>query len=489
MYNMLIHKILMEGKIIMKFLVIMLLFLAVLNGSANAHTVSAPEGKTLKVHWAVLQAKPGKMSEMAAISSRTVAKYTPHENGSYSLYGAIDAQNPDIMRVLEIYEDEDAYQIHRDSDGFRAFIEERKPILESLKILPVNPIVLEQKAQGTAKSAVMGLFEIKPECLEEFNRITAEEFTRAVAEDSGVMALFATSEQGERFNVVHVLELFADEESRGKYITSENFKAYESKVINFLNSAKLIDNKPANITLSRKGLHLNMLQNLKHTDPEFAEFFGNFAYTEAVKDSKLSPRTRYMAIVATLLGCQGIDAFRAVLPEALDSGLTPSEVKEVIYPAAAYLGLGRVYPFFSAANEVFEDRGTSLPLPAASTTTPENRVEKGNAAQVEIFGEGMKGFQNAGPEETRHINRWLAGNCFGDYYTRKGLTLAEREMITFCYIAAQGGCEPQLTAHAKGNMNMGNDKAFLIDVVSQCLPYIGYPRSLNAITCINKAAE
>ena len=472
----------------MKILVIALL-IVMCTVQAWAYPVTAPNGKTLKVHWAVLQAKPGKMLEMAAISARTVAKYTPNEKGSYSLYGGIDAQNTDIMRLLEIYEDEAAYQIHRDSEGFKAFIEERKPILESLKILPVDPIVLEQKAEGTAKSVVMGLFEIKPEFLEEFNRITAEEFTRAVAEDSGVMALFATSEQGERANVVHVLELFADEEARGKYIASENFKAYEKKVLSFLNSAKLIENYPANITLSRKGLHLNMLTNLKHTDPEFAEFCGNFAYTEAVKDSKLSPRTRYMAIIATLLGCQGIDAFRAVLPEALDSGLTPAEVKEVIYQGTAYLGLGRTYAFITAANEVFEAKGVSLPLAGASTTTPEDRVEKGNAAQVEIFGEGMKGFQNAGPEETRHINRWLAGNCFGDYYTRKGLTLAEREMITFCYIAAQGGCEPQLTAHAKGNFNMGNDKAFLIDVVSQCLPYIGYPRSLNAITCINKAAE
>ena len=88
-----------------------------------------------------------------------------------------------------------------------------------------------------------------------------------------------------------------------------------------------------------------------------------------------------------------------------------------------------------------------------------------------------------------HINRWLAANCFGDYYTRKGLNLAQRELITFCFLMAQGGCESQLTAHAKGNMNMGNDKDFLIRVVSQCLPYIGYPRSLNAISCISKAAE
>lgn len=57
------------------------------------------------------------------------------------------------------------------------------------------------------------------------------------------------------------------------------------------------------------------------------------------------------------------------------------------------------------------------------------------------------------------------------------------------WLAAQGGCEPQLTSHAGGNMRLGNDKAFLIRVVSQCLPYIGYPRSLNAIRCINEAAK
>ena len=467
----------------------MILFLAVMNRTANAYPVSAPEGKTLKIHWAVLQAKPGKMPEIAAVSSRTAAKYTPHEKGSYSLYGAVDSQNPDIMRILEIYEDETAYQIHRDSEGFKAFIEERKPILESLKILPVDPILLEQKASGTGTSIAMALADVKPECMEEFKRLTVSEFTRAVAEEPGVMALFVTSEKGERSNFVHTLEIFADEEAREKYFSSEKIKIYHQETAKLLNSIKIVENKPVNITLSRKGLHLNMLQNLKHTDPEFAEFFGNFAYNEAVKDSKLSPHTRYMAIIATLLGCQGIDAFRAVLPEALDSGLTPSEVKEIIYQGTAYLGLGRTYAFITAANEVFEAVGVSLPLPPAAATTPEDRVEKGNALQVEIFGEGMKGFQNSGPEETRHINRWLAGNCFGDYYTRKGLTLREREMITFCCISAQGGCEPQLTAHAKGNINVGNDKAFLIDVVSQCMPYIGYPRTLNAITCINKAAE
>ena len=215
----------------------------------------------------------------------------------------------------------------------------------------------------------------------------------------------------------------------------------------------------------------------RRTDPEFAERFEHFAFDEVVNEpgQQLDDITRHLAILAVLLGCQGIDEFMTVLPRALDSGVTPVMAKEVIYQAVDYLGIGRVRPFLDAANEILEGQ---------ATTTMENRLERGAQAQVDIFGDGMRDAWKNG-----HINRWLAANCFGDYYTRTGLDLAQREMITFCFLAAQGGCEPQLTSHAAGNMNLGNDKEFLIRVVSQCLPYIGYPRSLNAIACVNKAAE
>ena len=130
-----------------------------------------------------------------------------------------------------------------------------------------------------------------------------------------------------------------------------------------------------------------------------------------------------------------------------------------------------------------------LPLEAQGTTSADDRLQKGNQAQVDIFGEGMRGSWEKCPEERAVVNRWLAANCFGDYYTRGGLTLAERELVTFCYLAAQGGCEPQLTAHAGGNLSMGNDKSLLYAVVHQCLPYMGYPRSLNALVCVDAAAK
>ena len=224
----------------------------------------------------------------------------------------------------------------------------------------------------------------------------------------------------------------------------------------------------------------------RETDPEFAERFEHFTFEEVVNEEgqQLDEETRHMAILATLLGCQGLQEFQEELPRALDGGLTPVQVKEIVYQAVDYLGIGRVRPFLDAVNEVLTSRGVKLPLEGQATTTMEDRLEKGAQAQVDIFGEGMREAWKNG-----HINRWLAANCFGDYYTRTGLTLAQREMITFCFLAAQGGCEPQLTSHAAANMRIGNDKAFLIKVISQCLPFIGYPRSLNALRCVNEGAD
>ena len=246
------------------------------------------------------------------------------------------------------------------------------------------------------------------------------------------------------------------------------------------------------ITENAKRYHERMFpdcrSSFKETDPELIERFDNFAFDEVVNSDDLDDRTRMTAILATLLGCQGIDEFRVMLPAALNFGVTPVEAKEIVYQAVAYLGIGRVFPFLKAVNDVLTERGVSLPLEGQATTTTETRLEGGEQAQIDIFGESMRGFAESGPEESRHINKWLVDNCFGDYYTRGGLDYAQREMVTFCFLAAQGVCEPQLVSHAKANIRIGNDKAFLIKIISQCLPYIGYPRSLNALRCVNEAA-
>lgn len=188
--------------------------------------------------------------------------------------------------------------------------------------------------------------------------------------------------------------------------------------------------------------------------------------------------------MAALMGCQGLETFRKVLPEALQSGLTPVMIKELVYQSAAYLGLGRTLPFLDAVNEYLSAQGLPVSQPIQGTANPQNVWKRASEFMRRFLGSHMKEAWKMGI-----LIIGLAANCFGDYYTRRGLTLAQRELITFCFLAAQGGCEPQLTAHAAGNMNLGTDRDYLIRVVSQILPYIGYPRSLNAISCVNKAAE
>ncbi|MDE6260442.1 MAG: carboxymuconolactone decarboxylase family protein [Oscillospiraceae bacterium] len=152
------------------------------------------------------------------------------------------------------------------------------------------------------------------------------------------------------------------------------------------------------------------------TDPEFIERFDNFAFDEVVSQVRLDDRTTMMSHLAYLLGCQGVDEFRAMLPAALNFGVTPVEVKEIVYQAVAYLGIGRVFPFLHVVNDVLTQRGVALPLEPQGTTITGNRLVAEEQTQIDIFGEGMRGFAQSGPEENRHINRWLSDNCFGDYY-------------------------------------------------------------------------
>lgn len=145
----------------------------------------------------------------------------------------------------------------------------------------------------------------------------------------------------------------------------------------------------------------DMLSALLETDPEFAERFADFAYDEVVNQDDLDDGTRMMAVLAALLGCQGAEAFREMVPAALNMGVTPVQLKEIVYQAVAYLGIGRVLPFLSIVNEILSSGGIRLPLEGQAETTMDDRLEKGNQVQVDIFGEHMKEFWKTGRRNPR----------------------------------------------------------------------------------------
>ncbi len=229
------------------------------------------------------------------------------------------------------------------------------------------------------------------------------------------------------------------------------------------------------------------VSTLAVTDPELIEVFDNFAFDEVLAYGDLDTRTRLMIQLAALIASGALREYRVMVGAALTVRVTPIEIKEIVYQAVPYVGMGKVFDFLHATNEVLTERGVALPLSAQSTTTPETRAKLGLEVQKHIVGEETveKLYASAPPDE-QHIQRLLSANCFGDYLTRTGIDIPNCELLTLSMLVALGGCDQQVKGHVAANLHVGNDRAKLIDVLTQLLPFIGYPRMLNGLRAIDE---
>ena len=194
------------------------------------------------------------------------------------------------------------------------------------------------------------------------------------------------------------------------------------------------------------------------TDPEFAAIKERLIYGEVYAEEKLSARLRELVILVVATTNQTMNEVKRHTAAALACGVKPEEIKEAVYHCAPYIGLGKAENAVNAVNAVFAEKGIVLPLTSGQTVT----------------------------EDQKNIQDYLSAYCFGDFYTRKFLPIHERELLTFAILASQGGCEGQVKAHVGGNATVGNGKEVLLAALTVCLPYIGFPRTLNALSCINE---
>ena len=223
----------------------------------------------------------------------------------------------------------------------------------------------------------------------------------------------------------------------------------------------------------------------KTNDADLESIFNNFLYAEVYNHGTLDPKLRELVALVSLTASQGTDMIKPHVETALNIGVSPIEIKEALYQCSPYVGFPRVFAALEKANEVFKEKNISLPIESQSTVTEETRFDKGLEIQTNTFGTRILDAHNNAPANQKHIQNFLSANCFGDFYTRNGLNMKERELLTFIMIVSLGGAEPQAASHASANISIGNSKDMLIEAVTQCIPYIGYPRTLNAITIIN----
>jgi 4-carboxymuconolactone decarboxylase len=223
------------------------------------------------------------------------------------------------------------------------------------------------------------------------------------------------------------------------------------------------------------------------TDPELLTILQSVIFGEVFYIGNLDDKTRELVTITALTTNQTLPQLTSHTNAALNIGVTPIEIREVIYQCAPFIGFPKVLNAMEVVNKVFEQKGIKVPLETQGTVTEADRHEKGLEKQAPLYGDGMKrNMQDLPGGLGNEIPDLLTASCFGDFYTRKGLDIKTRELMVFCALATLGGTEKQMASHAAGNMKVGNDKETLISAMVQLYPYVGFPRAANAIYTIRE---
>ncbi|MCD8027931.1 MAG: carboxymuconolactone decarboxylase family protein [Erysipelotrichaceae bacterium] len=235
--------------------------------------------------------------------------------------------------------------------------------------------------------------------------------------------------------------------------------------------------------MREKALELfNELHNetILDNDKDLRNIMIPYIYGDVYHHGTLDLKLRELILIVVNTTNHTLTALDEHIVAGLKAGLTTIEIKEAIYQFTPYIGLGKVQ---DALELIFEE------VPTQATVDEDTRFDKGLETQMSIFGERIKENHKNAPKELKHIQDYLSAYCFGDFYTRNGLELQTRELLTFLMLSTLGGCENQLRSHVAGNLAVGNTRDILIETITQCQPYIGFPRTLNAISIIDEVTK
>lgn len=205
-------------------------------------------------------------------------------------------------------------------------------------------------------------------------------------------------------------------------------------------------------------------------------------------DKHLDAKTQQLVILSTMTSLQAYSQIKDQAVIALNNGVTPDEIKEAVYQAAPYCGYTKALSAMESIDETFAERNIPI-VKSQATVTEENRYEKGLEVQRSIFGPQIGTITDDMSDSQKVITEYLSGICFGDFYTRGVLDVKTREILTLSVLTANGGCESQIGAHTNANLNVGNTRDQILAAILLCVPYNGYPRTLNAMNAINSAAD
>ena len=220
-------------------------------------------------------------------------------------------------------------------------------------------------------------------------------------------------------------------------------------------------------------------------DPELMEILRRFIFGDVFDTGVLDDQTRELITVTVLACLQTLPQLKSHTAAALNVGVQPIDIREAVYQLAPFIGFPCTLNAIATVNGVFEAQDIQLPLPDQGTVSDIDRYPKGLAEQAPLYGNEIKDNLADLPQPFNELlPRFLTEFCFGDFYTRGGLSLPQRELLLLCALATIGDTSAQLGPHGRACLQVGYSKTAVVAALVHCFPYIGFPRAVAAIRAV-----
>ena len=199
------------------------------------------------------------------------------------------------------------------------------------------------------------------------------------------------------------------------------------------------------------------------------------------KRPELAPRDRSIVTIAALIARNQTIEMPHYLNRALDHGVTPREVSEIITHLAFYSGWANAVSAEAVARRVFAERkiGTDeLPAASPSLLSLDQEAEARRAANVEQL------FGSTAPGLVRNTTEVL----FRDLWLRPDLAPRDRSLVTVSALIACGHVA-QITYHLNRAMDKGLTQQEAGEVVTHLAFYAGWPNAFSALPVVKDVFE
>ena len=221
--------------------------------------------------------------------------------------------------------------------------------------------------------------------------------------------------------------------------------------------------------------------------PDLERIAGEFLFGSIWHGPALIDKQREMVTLTCLTVLKRDNQGRRHLGNALNLGLTPIEIIEVLMHSSFYSGVPATLDALAIANQVFQERGIDYPPQRVFDTseTPDQLNDRGIARRVEYMGPPSDDGQGPVTEAEKAFNRMTTEYYWGSTWPRPGLDLPSRSICTMAALAALGR-ETQLASHIKGALNVGLNREEIVEVFVHATFYCGLPFTRSAIDLANR---